>query len=190
VGPRRYRLSRLRRITCRRPTPTRAMGSPTATMKPVAGGNRDSLDKVARYPKPLLYAVLTVVGIANVFNLGADIGAMGDALHLLVPASVSVFVVVFGAVTLIAVLFLPYSTYVKCLKWLTLSLFAYVGVIFFVHVSWGSVSRATLIPHVRFTREYLTSVAAVLGTTISPYLFSGKPRRRWKRSGRTGARRR
>src|ERR1051326_683970 len=123
------------------------------------------------YPKPLLYAVLVAVSAANVFNLGADLGAMGDALHLLVPGKVSVFVVGFGAASLVAILFVPYSTYVKYLKWLTLSLFAYVGVILFVHVSWGNVARATLIPHLQFRKEYLTALAAVLGTTISPYLF-------------------
>ena len=123
------------------------------------------------YPKPLLYAVLVAVAVANMFNLGADLGAMGDALHLLVPGEVSVFVVGFGAASLVAILFVPYSTYVKYLKWLTLSLFAYVGVILFVHVSWGDVARATVIPHVRLTKEFLTALAAALGTTISPYLF-------------------
>jgi len=123
------------------------------------------------YPKPLLYAVIIAVTMANIFNLGADIGAMGDALHLLAPGKVSVFVVGIGAMSLIAILFVPYSAYVKYLKWLTLSLFAYVGVILFVHVSWGNVARATLIPRVQLTKEYLTALAAVLGTTISPYLF-------------------
>jgi NRAMP (natural resistance-associated macrophage protein)-like metal ion transporter len=123
------------------------------------------------YPKPLLYAVLAAVAIANVFNLGADFGAMGDALHLLVPGKISVFVAIFGALSLIAILFVPYSRYIKYLKWLTLSLFAYVGVIFLVHVSWRDVVHATVIPHVQFKREYLTGLAAVFGTTISPYLF-------------------
>jgi len=131
----------------------------------IAGNLRKS------YPKPLLYALLTAMASANVFNLGADIGAMGDAMHLLVPGNVSVFVVFFGGVSLIAVLLVPYSRYVTYLKWLTLSLFAYVGVVFFVHVSWAAVARATLVPHIKFTKEYLTALAAVLGTTISPYLF-------------------
>ena len=91
------------------------------------------------YPKPLLYAVIIAVTMANIFNLGADIGAMGDALHLLAPGKVSVFVVGIGAMSLIAILFVPYSAYVKYLKWLTLSLFAYVGVILFVHVHRHSV---------------------------------------------------
>lgn len=123
------------------------------------------------YPKPLLYSVLVTMSIANVFNLGADIGAMGAASQLLLPGKIGLFTVMFGVGSLIAVVFIPYSAYVKYLKWLTLSLFAYVGVIFFVHVPWSAVLHATLIPRVQLTKEYLTGLIAVLGTTISPYLF-------------------
>ena len=83
---------------------------------------------------------------ANVFNLGADIGAMGASLALIVPVNVNVLTVTFGIISLVAVLFIPYSTYAEYLKWLTLSLFSYVGVVFLVHVSWPAVLRATLIP--------------------------------------------
>lgn len=123
------------------------------------------------YPKPLLYSVLIVMSSANVFNLGADIGAMGAALKLLFPGSVSLFTVACGVTSLVAVVFVPYSIYVKYLKWLTLSLFAYVGVVFFVHVPWSAVLHASLIPHIQLTKSYLTALIAVLGTTISPYLF-------------------
>lgn len=123
------------------------------------------------YPKPLLYSVLLVVSVANIFNLGADIGAMGAATQLLLPGKVGLFVVIFGGGSLAGVLLVPYSTYVRYLKWLALSLFSYVGVVFFVHVSWSAVFHATLLPHIRPTKEYLTALVAVLGTTISPYLF-------------------
>lgn len=123
------------------------------------------------YPKPLLYSVLIVMSSANVFNLGADIGAMGAALKLLFPGNVNLFTVACGAGSLIAVVFVPYSIYVKYLKWLTVSLFAYVGVVFFVHVPWSAVLHATLIPRIQLTKAYLTALIAVLGTTISPYLF-------------------
>jgi len=123
------------------------------------------------YPKPILYSVLVVVSAANVFNLGADIGAMGSAAQLLLPGKATVFIVIFGIATLAGVLLVPYSSYAKYLKWLTFSLFAYVGVAFFVHVSWRDVLYATLLPHIQLTKEYLTAVVAVLGTTISPYLF-------------------
>ena len=123
------------------------------------------------YPRPLLYFVLIAMSAANVFNLGADIGAMGASLALLVPANVSALTVTFGIVSLAAVLFIPYSTYAKYLKWLTLSLFSYVGVVFLVHVSWPAVLRGTLVPHVALNKEFLMAIVAVLGTTISPYLF-------------------
>ena len=123
------------------------------------------------YPKPLLYCVLIAVSLANVFNLGADIGAMGAAAQLVLPGRISIFIVIFGIGSLAGVLLVPYSSYAKYLKWLTLSLFAYVGVIFFVHISWSAVARATLLPHIQMTKEYWTALIAVLGTTISPYLF-------------------
>jgi NRAMP (natural resistance-associated macrophage protein)-like metal ion transporter len=123
------------------------------------------------YPKPLLYFVLFVVSVANVFNLGADIGAMGAATQLVLPGNISLFTVIFGVGSLVGVLLVPYSTYAKYLKWLTISLFAYVGVVFFVHVSWAAVFRATFLPHIELRKEYLTALVAVLGTTISPYLF-------------------
>jgi NRAMP (natural resistance-associated macrophage protein)-like metal ion transporter len=123
------------------------------------------------YPKPLLYSVLFAVSVANVFNLGADIGAMGAATQLVLPGNAGLFIAIFGIGCLAGVLLVPYSTYAKYLKWLTISLFAYVGVVFFAHVSWPTVLRATLLPHIELSREYLTAVVAVLGTTISPYLF-------------------
>jgi NRAMP (natural resistance-associated macrophage protein)-like metal ion transporter len=123
------------------------------------------------YPKPLLYAVVFVVSVANVFNLGADIGAMGSAAQLILPGPISLFIMIFGLASLAGILLIPYSTYAKYLKWLTLSLFAYVGVVFLVHVSWSDVLRATLLPHIQMTRDFFTAVIAVLGTTISPYLF-------------------
>jgi Mn2+/Fe2+ NRAMP family transporter len=109
--------------------------------------------------------------VANVFNLGADIGAMGAATQLVLPGDAGLFILIFGIASLAAVLLVPYSTYAKYLKWLTLSLFSYVGVVFFAHVSWPEVLHATLLPQIQLTKEYLTALVAVLGTTISPYLF-------------------
>lgn len=123
------------------------------------------------YPRPLLYLVLAAMSAANVFNLGADIGAMGASLALVIPLNVTLLTVTLGIISLVAVLLIPYSTYAEYLKWLTLSLFAYIGVIFFVHVQWSAVLRATLIPHVTLNKEFLMALVAVLGTTISPYLF-------------------
>jgi len=133
------------------------------------------------YPKPVLYFVLIAMTAANVFNLGADIGAMGASLALIVPANAMLLTVTFGLISLLAVLFIPYSTYAKYLKWLTFSLFTYVGVIFFVHIPWATVLRATVIPQVAFKKEFLMALIAVLGTTISPYLFFWQACRKSKR---------
>jgi len=123
------------------------------------------------YPKPLLYCVLVMVAVANVFNLGADIGAMGAATQLVLPGKSGLFIVIFGVGSLVGILLVPYSKYAKYLKWLTLSLFSYVGVAFIAHVPWPMVLHATFLPHIERTKEYLTALVAVLGTTISPYLF-------------------
>jgi Mn2+/Fe2+ NRAMP family transporter len=111
------------------------------------------------------------MSVANVFNLGADIGAMGSATQLVLPGKIGLFIVIFGIGSLAGVLLVPYSTYARYLKWLTISLFAYVGVVFFAHVSWPAVIRATFLPHIELTKGYLMAFVAVLGTTISPYLF-------------------
>jgi len=123
------------------------------------------------YPRSLLRIVVALVLVANVFNLGADIGAMGAAAQLLLPAKTWIYILFFGSVSLLLQVFVPYSGYVKYLKWLTLSLFAYVGTAFFVKIPWPEVLHATLLPQLKWNREYLTGLIAVLGTTISPYLF-------------------
>ena len=133
------------------------------------GGIAANLRK--RYPKWLLYSVVALMVAANLFNLGADIGAMGAAAQLLVPARIGIYIVLFGTVSLLLQLFIPYTTYVNYLKWLTLSLFAYVAAAFFAHAPWREVFWLTFHPHVSFTKQYLTVLVAVLGTTISPYLF-------------------
>ena len=123
------------------------------------------------YPTWLLYSVVGLMLAANIFNLGADIGAMGAAAELLVPGPLWFYVLLFGLASLLLQLFIPYSTYVKYLKWLTLSLFAYVATAFFVQLSWSQILRASVFPHLTWSKEYLTGLIAVLGTTISPYLF-------------------
>jgi Mn2+/Fe2+ NRAMP family transporter len=123
------------------------------------------------YPRPLLYAVVSLVQVANIFNLAADIGAMGAAAQLLLPGKAWAYVIGLGLGSLSLQVFMPYAGYAKYLKWLTLSLFAYVATAFYVHLSWSEVMRMTLIPHVAWNKAYLTGLIAVLGTTISPYLF-------------------
>lgn len=123
------------------------------------------------YPKPLLFLVLVLMSTANVFNLGADIGAMGSSAALIIPGTATLFTVIFAVFSLVTIFFIPYISYAKYLKWLTISLFAYFGVAFLVRISWREVLSATVIPRMVFSRESLMALIAVLGTTISPYLF-------------------
>ncbi len=123
------------------------------------------------YPPWILYVLVFLLVAANIINLGADLGAMAAALQLLIGGPSLLFVAGFGLVSLLLEVFVRYSRYVSVLKWLTLSLFAYVGVAFVVHMPWATVANRVLVPHISLTASYLTVVVGVLGTTISPYLF-------------------
>lgn len=123
------------------------------------------------YPAGLVYAVVLLVVSANVINLGADLGAMAAALKLLIGGPALLYVALFGLVSVLLEVFSRYSRYVSVLKWLTLSLFAYVGVAFVVQIPWPAVARSLVLPSVTFNADYLTAIVALLGTTISPYLF-------------------
>ena len=123
------------------------------------------------YPKPVLYGLVSLFCVANIFNLGADVTAMGAAAQLVFGGSLNVYVLVFGLLSLYLVVYVPYKKYVHYLKWLTLALFAYVATAFVVHVPWKMALRSTVIPSVTWTADYWMALVAVLGTTISPYLF-------------------
>jgi NRAMP (natural resistance-associated macrophage protein)-like metal ion transporter len=123
------------------------------------------------YPRPLMWFVVSMLLVANTINVGADIGAMGEALELVIGGPSQAYEVLFGVVAVLMQLFIPYRYLAPILKWLTLSLFAYVAVLFSVDIPWTKLVVATLIPPVELTREYLMLLVAVLGTTISPYLF-------------------
>ena len=123
------------------------------------------------YPSWLVRSIVLLLIIANTINLGADLGAMGAALRLLFGGSARLYTVGFGGLCIVAEVFLSYASYAAFLKWLTLSLFAYVGVAFAVHVPWSQALLATFVPNVAFDSGHATALVAVLGTTISPYLF-------------------
>ena len=123
------------------------------------------------YPRPVLWSAVTLLLFANVINLGADLSAMGAVMQLLVGGHVVIFTVGFGLACLLLEIFLSYRRYAAVLKFTTLSLFAYVAVVFTVHVPWGEALKALFIPHVEWTASYATAFVAILGTTISPYLF-------------------
>jgi NRAMP (natural resistance-associated macrophage protein)-like metal ion transporter len=123
------------------------------------------------YPRPLLFGIVSLLCLANVFNLGADLGAMGAAGQLLLGGPILPYVVGFAALSLVLQIYVPYTTYVKYLKWLTFALFAYVLTAFVAHVDWMQALRSTFLPSISFNTKYFTTLTAVLGTTISPYLF-------------------
>jgi NRAMP (natural resistance-associated macrophage protein)-like metal ion transporter len=123
------------------------------------------------YPAPLLYSLIGLLMIANTINIGADLGAMAAAARLLVDGSMMIYVVGFGLVTVLLEVFVRYSRYVSVLRWLSLSLLAYVAVVFVVGVPWLTVARDLVLPRISLSGDYLTVIVAVLGTTISPYLF-------------------
>ena len=123
------------------------------------------------YPASIGYSIVALLVVANIINLGADLGAMGAALKLLIGGPALAYVAAFGLVSVLLEVFSRYSRYVSVLKWLTLSLFAYVGVAFVVHIPWTTVAYNLVVPHVSLNAGYLTAVVAILGTTISPYLF-------------------
>ena len=123
------------------------------------------------YPRWLTYFIAGLLVIANVINLGADISAMGAALKLLIGGSALLYAALFALASLLLQIFVPYAKYVNFLKWLTLVLFAYVATVFVVHVPWGQALHSTFVPSIEFKPEYFAGLIAVLGTTISPYLF-------------------
>ena len=123
------------------------------------------------YPRPLLAFIVALLLVANTINIAADIGAMGEALRLILGGSAHLYSLLFGVVVVLLQLLLPYQRLAPVFKWLTLSLFAYVAVLFAVHVPWGRVIIATLLPPLQLNSDYLMLLVAVLGTTISPYLF-------------------
>jgi NRAMP (natural resistance-associated macrophage protein)-like metal ion transporter len=123
------------------------------------------------YPAPLLYLMVGLLIIANTINIGADLGAMAAALGLMIAGPQVIYVAGFALVTVLLEVFMRYSRYASVLRWLTLSLFAYVATAFVVQVPWLTVARNLVLPHLELSGAYLTVVVAVFGTTISPYLF-------------------
>ena len=123
------------------------------------------------WPRWSVYTLVWLLVVANVINLGADLNAMGDAVSLVVGGPKAAYAAGFGIVSLLLQVFLPYERYVKILKWLTLSLLAYVGVTLSVKVDWPAAIEGMLVPRFRLEKDYITTVVAILGTTISPYLF-------------------
>ncbi|MBV1697449.1 MAG: divalent metal cation transporter [Hyphomicrobiales bacterium] len=122
-------------------------------------------------PPVALGGLVVLVVAANIFNIVADFAAMAAAVGLLVGGPAPVYALGFGVLCLTAEILISYRTYAKFLKVLTFVLFAYVATAFSIRVPWGQVAAATLIPHISWSRDQILMLVAVLGTTISPYLF-------------------
>lgn len=122
-------------------------------------------------PRWLVHGIVALLFAANTVNIGANIAAMGAAAGLVLGWGEILFAILFAAGSLALQVFVPYHRYVNMLKWLTLALFAYVGVLFAVQIDWRAVALGTVWPQIVWTQEAFTIVVAVFGTTISPYLF-------------------
>jgi len=122
-------------------------------------------------PSWMVVALVLLLLAANIFNISADLAAMGDAMEMMGAGHSQTYVTLFGLVSLLLQVFVPYHRYAGFLKWLTLGLLAYVGVVLFVDIPWWTVLRSTLVPTLQSGPGYANLVVAILGTTISPYLF-------------------
>jgi len=123
------------------------------------------------YPRPLVYGAVIALVVANSINAGADIGAIAAAFNLLIPVSVIALIVPIALILLALQIWGSYRTIAAVFKWLSLALFAYIGAAFFAHPSAVEVLRGTFLPHIRWDPQSLTMLVAILGTTISPYMF-------------------
>lgn len=123
------------------------------------------------FPAPTIWFLISLLFIANTINVAADLGAMADATRLLVGGSSILYVIFYGLISVLAQIFFDYKRYVAILKWLTLTLFAYVIALAVVHVPWLTALRGLVVPSISFDGQFLTTLVAILGTTISPYLF-------------------
>lgn len=124
------------------------------------------------FPRWVLYLCTGLLFAANSFNIGADLGAMSEATRLVFPGfNFILLVMIFALATLLLEVFIPYKQYVQFLKWLTFILFCYVLTAFVIRLDWAQIVRVAFRPTIIFNKEQLFIIAAIIGTTISPYLF-------------------
>ncbi|HLG14103.1 MAG TPA: divalent metal cation transporter [Blastocatellia bacterium] len=124
-----------------------------------------------RYPKYVLWGACALLVVANTINIGADLGGMAAALEMVTGVTRFVWLPLTAGLIVVLLIWSRYRYIARVFKWLTLVLFAYVICAFFTHQDWAAVLRATFVPHVEWNRRYLATFVAILGTTISPYLF-------------------
>ncbi|NLS20003.1 divalent metal cation transporter [Rhizobium sp. P40RR-XXII] len=123
------------------------------------------------YPRWVAVSITVPLLVANIINLGADLGAMGDAAHLLLSGNSLIYVAAFGVICILLQVFLKYKRYVAVLKWLSLALLSYIATLFVVHVDWSNFIHGLLLPTFKGDANYWSMIVAIFGTTISPYLF-------------------
>jgi NRAMP (natural resistance-associated macrophage protein)-like metal ion transporter len=124
-----------------------------------------------RYPRWILWFACALVIPANIFNIGADLAGMADAMEMMTGLKAILWTPVLAAIIMGLLLWTSYRTMARIFKWLTLVLFAYVITAFLAHPDWKAVLHSTFIPHLEWTKDYISVLVAILGTTISPYLF-------------------
>lgn len=124
------------------------------------------------YSRKALYFCTILLFIANTLNIGADLGAIAKSIQLIIPNSSFIFLIVsVGLVGLLLQVYIPYKKYARVLKWLVITLFSYVATGLIIHMDWHSLAYEGLIPHIIFSKTQILLITAILGTTISPYLF-------------------
>lgn len=125
-----------------------------------------------KYSKKVVMPIICLLFVANVVNIGADIGIMAASAKIIIPyPSPNVFSIIFAFFIIIAILIIPYKKYVKILKYLTISLFTYVATAIIVGGDWYQILISSLVPHIEFSADFATMLVAIFGTSISPYLF-------------------
>lgn len=125
----------------------------------------------SHYSKKLLIVAVALLSIANIINIGADLGAMGQATSLISPLSFGVSLILITIFTIVSAIYIPYHTYAKILKYFAATVLSYVVAAFFIRQDWSAISFAAFVPHMEWNKEFLLNITAFLGTTISPYLF-------------------
>lgn len=124
-----------------------------------------------RFPRPAVQALVALLVLANTINVAADLAAMGESLRLVISGPAVLYALLFGLGCVLAQILVPYHRYARYLKYLTLVLLVYVGTALSLSVPWSKVARAALLPAFEPSRDTLLTILALLGTTISPYLF-------------------
>jgi len=123
------------------------------------------------YSKPVLYVAVSLLVITNSINIGADLGAMASSAQMLLGLPFLFWLCLMTGIIILLEVFVTYKTYSKILKYLALSLFAYIITAFITKPDWTIILKSTVLPHITFSKDYLLNIVAILGTTISPYLF-------------------